>query len=110
MGEWEMHTTVYLEVVMELNLLQDCVCVCVCARGERQRENYIKMDLKEIRRTRCVYLRIWFSEYRNVPSGAATRPADVSHKCAYFYKLSFRLNYLICKVPRRHRQMQTISV
>jgi hypothetical protein len=35
MGEWEMHTTVYSEVVMELNLLQDCVCVRAraCVRG-----------------------------------------------------------------------------
>ena len=29
-GEWEMHTTIYSEGVMEMNML--CVCVCVFVR------------------------------------------------------------------------------
>jgi hypothetical protein len=39
MGEWEMHTTVHSEGVMEMSLLRDCVC----GWGE---ENIIKMDFK----------------------------------------------------------------
>ena len=61
-----------------------CVCVCVC-------ENYIKMDLKEIRRTRsiCVTLERSFFDYRNIPQGQRQGQLTFRMSVLIFYKLLF---------------------
>ena len=57
-----MHATVYSEFCVRDELVARlCVCVCVCLFVC---VNYIKMDL---------------SDYMNIPSGAASRPADLSY-------------------------------